>query len=446
MSSVMSSQEREKIKRNHHERHIWTRFGAIFLGVWLLAAPETFGYVDHTALRTNDWICGFLLIILGFLSMPYRLREWIWGVCIVGVWLQFAPLVFWAPESVIYVNDTLIGMLAIAFVLLVPMRPTELDLGPLIPPGWTYNPSAWPQRIPVIFLATLCWFLARYLAAYQLHYIDYVWDPFFGLGTEKVITSLISQEFPVPDAGLGAMAYSLEALMGAKGSSKRWHTMPWIVVIFGILVVPVGFISIVLVMLQPIAVGAWCGICLIIAACMLVMLALTVDEVVAVLQFLSSSRKEGKPFWRIFFQGSEFNEKSIDTRTPSFHVPLWKIVRAMFWGITIPWNLVLTTLIGIWLLFANEAIGFTGILAKNTDVCGALIVAFSIISFAEVIRAVRFLNIVIAVWFAIAPFVLPGSSAFLQWHGVIIGLVVIILSLFRGKIKEQYGKWDSSIF
>ena len=51
-------------------------------------------------------------------------------------------------------------------------------------------------------------------------------------------------------------------------------------VVFGILVVPLGVVSITLIVLQPIAVGAWCTPCLIAAAAMLVMISLTLDEVV----------------------------------------------------------------------------------------------------------------------------------------------------------------------
>ena len=434
----------EKIKRTHHEKQMWTRFGTVILGLWLLVAPETFGYL-HEPLSMSDWISGALLVFFGFLSMSYHFRGWIWGGCLVGIWLQFAPLAFWAGEPVIYLNDTLIGVLAIAFCVLVPLRPKELDIGPEIPPGWTYNPSSWHQRIPVISFAIVGWFIARYLASFQLHYIHHVWEPFFGGGTEKVITSMISRDFPVPDAGLGALAYSLEAIMGAKGGTRRWHTMPWIVVVFGVLVVPLGFTSIILVMLQPIVVGAWCGLCLIIAICMLLMLSLTVDEVVAVLQYLKQSRQEGKPFWRTFFYGSTYTENVVDTRTPGFHVSCWKVIKAMCWGVTVPWNLVITALIGVWLLFADKLLGLTGLAAKNADVVGALLVTISIISWAEVIRAARFINIIIVLWFALAPWVLPGSTTFDIWHSSILAIVVIVLSFFRGRIKEHYGKWDRYI-
>lgn len=441
----INSQERERIWVNFHQKTLWTRFGTLFLGFWLIFSPFTFGYM-HQTLGWSDVISGALLILFGLLSMSYRRAAWIWGGCLVGIWLQFAPLVFWAKEPVIYLNDTLIGVLAIAFSVLVPLRPNEFNIGPQIPAGWTYNPSSWHQRIPIIICAIIGWFLSRYMASYQLHYITSVWDPFFGLGTQKVITSLISQEFPVADAGLGALAYSLEAIMGAKGGVRRWHTMPWIVVIFGILVIPLGFTSILLVMLQPIAVGAWCGLCLFIAACMLVMLALTVDEVVAVCQYLRQSRREGKPFWRTFFKGSEYTVDSVDTRTPPFAHSLGRIFSAMRWGITVPWNLILTALIGVWLLFANEILGFKGILAAVTDVCGALIIVFSVISWAEVIRAFRFINILISAIFVLAAFVLPGTSQFIIIHSIVIAVVVSGLSIFKGKIREKYGSWDKYIF
>ena len=50
----------------------------------------------------SDLISGALLVVLGLLSLsPHRL--WApWGACFVGIWLQFAPLVFWAPTAAAY--------------------------------------------------------------------------------------------------------------------------------------------------------------------------------------------------------------------------------------------------------------------------------------------------------------------------------------------------------
>jgi energy-converting hydrogenase Eha subunit A len=91
----------------------------------------------------------------------------------------------------------LVGALVIAFSILVPGMPGMRMLPrPEIPPGWSYNPSAWLQRAPVIALGLLSFFIARYLGAFQLGYIGQVWDPFFGDGTQRVLTSSVSRAWP----------------------------------------------------------------------------------------------------------------------------------------------------------------------------------------------------------------------------------------------------------
>src|ERR687897_3053011 len=92
------------------------------------------------------------------------------------------------------------------------------------------------------------------------------------------------------------------------GGRNRWRTMPWMVLMFGVLVVPLGVVSIVLIILQPVAVGAWCTLCLITAAAMLIMIAPAIDEVVAMGQFLIGARREGKPFWRTFWVGGTLDQ------------------------------------------------------------------------------------------------------------------------------------------
>src|SRR5262249_26088594 len=156
---------------------------------------------------------------------------------------------FWTASGGAYVNDTIIGALVIVFSIVVPMMPGMSHEGMMdestLPPGWTYSPSSYLQRLPVIALAFVGFLIARYLAAYQLGHASSAWDPFFGgnagkNGTEFIITSDVSRAWPVPDAGLGATSYLIEVLMGAMGTATRWRTMPWMVTFFFILVVPLG--------------------------------------------------------------------------------------------------------------------------------------------------------------------------------------------------------------
>ena len=93
-------------------------------------------------------------------------------------------------------------------------------------PGWTYSPSTYVQRMPIIILGAVGFFLSRILTAYQLGHIDGVWEPFFASpsalnGTEYIITSDVSKAWPVADGGIGAMSYMFEILMGVMGGGAR---------------------------------------------------------------------------------------------------------------------------------------------------------------------------------------------------------------------------------
>ena len=292
---------------------------AIILGAWLITSPSALDY-RSTPLAWSDVISGTLIIVLATLTVVRRSMWAPWANSLVGVWLLFAPLVFRAPTAAAFVNDTLAGALVIAFVLLMPGMPGMRMLpGPDRPPGWSYNPSSWPQRAPVIALAFVAFFLSRQMAAYQLGYTTTVWEPFFTPGTAAIHTSDVSKAFPISDAGLGGSRVPDRGLMGFMGDKQRWRTMPWIVMFFGILVVPLGLVSIILIILQPVAVGTWGTPPLLAALAMLAMIALTLDEVVAMVLFLVHARREGQPLWRTFLAGRHPSPNP--ARTPPRSVP-----------------------------------------------------------------------------------------------------------------------------
>ena len=443
----MTPEMREKMLQKHHDQTLWVYLLVVVLGVWLMSAPATFGY-ESTAMTWSDLISGGLLVIFGWLSLSPQ-RFWApWAACFVGIWLQFAPLLFWAPTAGAYTNDTLVGALVIALTVLVPGMPAMIMMmksGPEVPPGWSYNPSSWLQRTPIIALGIIGWFISRYLAAYQLGYIESAWDPFFGDSTMKVLDSKVSRAWPISDAGFGAFAYTFEVLMGFMGGTSRWRTMPWMVTFFGILVVPLGIVSITLVILQPVAVGAWATLALVTALAMLIMIPLTLDEVVAMIQFLVQSHREGKPLWQTFWKGGTVPGGGEDTRSPRFIAPLKDTAPASVWGVTVPWTLLLSTLLGIWLMASPAVFGSQDAAANSNHLVGALIATFAVIAMAEVTRAARFVNVLAGAWIVAAPWLLSGTGTSATWNNVIIGAAIMLLSLPRGAVRERYGSWDRCI-
>lgn len=456
------------MQREHHAGMRWIYAAAVVLGVWLVFSPLLFGIGNPelagpgvervtverglatiperaTWMAWSDAISGVLVIAFGLLSLASR-RVWApWAIAAVGGWLLLAPLVFWSPNPAGYANDTLVGIALIAMTVLVggmPGMPLIMKEGPETPPGWTYNPSAWIQRIPIVALGWIGFFLARYMGAYQLGYIDTVWDPFFGPGTATILNSDVSEMFPVSDAALGSTVYALEALMGYMGSTDRWRTMPWMVGLFGLLVVPLGIVSITLVIMQPVAVGTWCTICLATAGAMLLMIPLTLDEVVAMLQFLLRRLREGVGFWRVFFLGDTISGGAADERSPDWAAPLAQSAPASVWGVTLPWTLLIQAALGIWLMAAPYLVGEPGSAAADSSVlAGALVTTVAGVAVAEVTRVARFLNIPLAVWIAVAPWLL-GAPLPAGISAVVVALVLLVTSLPRGAIRERYGTWQ----
>jgi len=430
---------------------IWRDFLNIILGAWLVASPFTLGYRD-VPMIWSDVLSGSTIVVLGLLTLSPRFEPARWGLCCVGLWLLCAPLVFWTPDPGAYANDTLVGSLVIGFSVLVPMMPGRAHYeamtmpGPDTPPGWSYNPSGWVQRGPIIAMAFVGFLLSRYLAAYQLGHIAYPWDPLFGDGTRRVLDSEVSRAWPISDAGLGAVSYAVEALSGLMGGRNRWRTMPWMVVMFGVLVVPLGIVSIALVILQPVAVGAWCALCLATAVAMLIMISPALDEVVAMCQFLSGARREGKPFWQTFWIGGTLDgyragdRQSMPARTVR-HALAAQILGAMELR-RVPWNLLISAGLGAWLMVEPAVLGVTGTGAQSNYLSGALVITWAVIAFGEIARPVRLLNIAMGNWIAMAPWLLSGHDAGSQWYDVIAGAALVALSVRRGRIEEQFGSWN----
>ena len=169
-------------------------------------------------------------------------------------------------------------------------RPATSNPLDAIPHPWNYNPSGWPQRIPICILATVAFVIATYMGLYQWRLISSAWDPVFGTQTQSVLDSNVSERmrhwFLVPDAVFGAVAYLGDAIFGLAGSTRRWQYRPWLVMIFGLDVIPLGIVSAVLVILQGAVVGSWCFLCLVTAAISLVLVYLAYDEVWSSLLYL----------------------------------------------------------------------------------------------------------------------------------------------------------------
>lgn len=467
----MSAGDRLKMLKDHHKQTLWVFWTIVLLGFWMIASPLTFDYGKNVvepsggrdvwlslsdriaAMRWSDIISGILLVFFGWRSLKPNRPYSVWVICFIGVWISMAPFIFWAPTAIAYYNGTVVGVLIIALSILIPGMPNMImfmKMGGNVPTGWSYNPSSWPQRSIMIGLAFIGWLASRYLGAFQLGYIDTVWDPFFGEGTLNVLNSDMSHSFPISDAALGTLAYTLEFLMGFMGGTSRWRTMPWMVTFFGILVIPLGFVSIFLVVSQPLSVGAWCAFCLFSAIIMLPMIPLQIDEVIAMWQHMVQRKQKGDSLWKVFWKGGDAVSTENDQRSPemaTFVDNPWKVLKSSIWGMTAPWQLTISVIIGFWLMISPTVfqMGIETSVANLNHLGGALVIVFAVVAMAEVLRSFRYFNVLLGLALVVIPWLIADSNMAHTISSSLAGILIVALSFSKGKIKEKYGLWDKYV-
>jgi hypothetical protein len=172
------------------------------------------------------------------------------------------------------------------------------------------------------------------------------------------------------------------------------------------------------------------------------------DEIVATLQCLGRSRRAGR-FWTTFWKGEAAGGSSAPLASSLANAGAdGRASRGGSWiaaalGLsTVTPTLVLSALLGVWLMFSPVALGSTGAAAVNDQLLGPLVITVSVIALAEVGRSARWLNVPLGLWLIAAPWWLDGAAAAARWNDAGAGALLILLSVPRGRIEEKYGGFE----
>lgn len=442
------------VSRQEHRESRWVHLVSMALGTWLTTQPALIG-VNEIWLARSEMACGVALILVALIALS-RGKTWArWAAAAVGAVVMALPFLFWTTNAAAYLSDTLVGMLVFGLAVGLKPEPGPSAIaslrGPDVPPGWSYNPSAWSQRLPIIALALVGLYVARYLASYQLGHIPGVWEPLFAgsptdpkNGTEEIITSAVSEAWPVSDAAVGAYTYALEILTGIVGSRARWRTMPWLVILFGLMIAPLGVVSIYFVIIQPVVIGTWSTLALIGAGAVLIQIPYSLDELWAAGDFVRRRVKAGAHIVRVLFRGD-----ADDGETPApgseFERGAGRFVRDILsGGVSLPWNYTAVALIGLTLLFTRPLLGAAGTLAAADHVIGFLVLTTISIAAAEVARPARYFNMLLGAALIATPLVAGADTSAVAIRFV-LGAALIVLSVRRGPMRNTYGAWSKYI-
>ena len=314
------------------------------------------------------------------------------------------------------------------------------------PPGWSYNPSSWSERLWIVGVAAIGLAVSAYLALYQIGVVKQVWEPWFGSGSQTVLNSFLSHLLPIPDAALGAFAYVLDAVTGAIGGQARWRTMPWMVILFGIAVGPLGLVSIFLVISQPVLLHAWCTLCLFSALISLIMIGPAMDEVLASLQYLRRSREQNQSMWSTFWHGGVAEDRDVLPMNPppdraraddSVELATTNGKAGLLAGGT--WNHLFVIALGVWLMAAPDVMQYEGTERIVDHIVGPLVVSMAIIAMAQVTRSVRWINVALGLWLMLAPVLMRYEPLHIGARSALIGGAILLLSLVKGPERAQTG-------
>lgn len=173
------------------------------------------------------------------------------------------------------------------------------------------------SRSIVVVLALAGATVAAYLTLVQTDVVSQAWDPVFHDGSDHVLRSNFSRSLPFPDAGLGLVAYLVEAGLGLSGGDHRWQRRPLLPLLYDATGLGLGLAAVLLVLLQATVVGSWCLLCLCSAALSLTILAMgRLREGRAAVRRVQAARRTGDS-WRSALAGPLAEDRATAAGQPT---------------------------------------------------------------------------------------------------------------------------------
>lgn len=110
------------------------------------------------------------------------------------------------------------------------------------------------------------------------------------------------------------------------------------------------------------------------------------------------------------------------------------------------WARIINAGIGIWLMWAPAVLQSSQAAANNDRIVGPVTAATSIVACWEVVRPLRWVNVVAGLWLLAAPWALGYAKTGAMINDCACGLLICCLALVRGKVEKSYGGGWSALW
>ena len=109
------------------------------------------------------------------------------------------------------------------------------------------------------------------------------------------------------------------------------------------------------------------------------------------------------------------------------------------------WAQLLAALTGIWLMASPSVLDYADLARANDRILGPVVASLATIAIWELTRPLRWVNVVLAAWLLIAPWLL-GHPPDARWNSLATGILILACSLVKGSRTHQFGGGWSSLW
>lgn len=374
----MDKEAIDNIYKHFRYRFLKLNIFPAFLGLLLICTPTLLNYTQRD-LIVSDSVCGVVLILLSLVFL--KRRDFLWLGAFIGLWVILFACIQGRP-SVAFAHDTLVGFAILAVVCISPTRPEALEVGPTLPEGSSYNPSAGGRRAAVLVICSLAWLHTRYLTAASL-------------GISEITLSKFSMIYPML-----MTAYTLLVVLSLAGSERRWHTRPKIVIATALTLGSSIVLTLVPIVLYLQRFDCWLCFCLTLEPALA--MAFAYDEVLATVKYLLQFWEDKKTLLQTAFLGSEYYKHTLlwEERTV---LPLQRACKQAFLGISFPLNQVVQVVVVAIFIKIIGTMQPSPILKSFLNICCWAILVFSTLAFSKSLRQIRWINLLFSAAILLSP-------------------------------------------